>query len=108
MTSTPPARQSVGVRRWLIPLLTLAVLALGSGALEYAHNHQRIGDKLAPAHDESTCFLHSQLRAPMQASVNVPLLVLAGLFVAFLTELAPQPVSRRFNLRLDCRGPPAC
>ena len=96
------------MRRWLIPLLTLAVLALGSGALEYAHNHQHAGDGSAPTHNDSTCFLHGQLRAPMQASVSVPLLVLAGLLVAFLTEFTPQPVSRRFNLRLDCRGPPAC
>ena len=106
MTAAPVARQSEVVRRLLVTVLALALLALGTGALQYAHNHEH-ADHATP-HDESTCFLHAQLQAPLISAANVPLLILAGLFVAFLTLLTSQPVSHRPLLSLDCRGPPAC
>ena len=107
LTPAPAARQSDVVRRVLVTILTLALLALGTGALEYAHNHEH-ADHHADPHDESTCFLHAQLQSPLVSAANVPLLILAGLFVAFLTLLPSQPVSHRPLLSLDCRGPPAC
>jgi hypothetical protein len=104
-------------------LLLLAFGALGTGALEYLHNaeHRREDAREAaaavaagrpvkpqPLHDESNCDLHAQLHVPLLAAGWVPLLVCLGLFVAFLTLLAPPLVSQRPLLRLDCRGPPAC
>lgn len=116
-----------------IPILLFACFAaLGSGLLRYAHDavHARQdareearlvatrGDAPstpapvpAPAprhHDETNCDLHAQLNAPLMHATAVPLLVFLGLFVAFLTLLAPPLVTQRVITRLDCRGPPAC
>ena len=93
-------------------ILIALFLALGSGALEYAHNleHAREDARVkAPEkqHDESNCVFHAQLHAPLLAAAWVPLLVCLGLFVAFLTLLAEQPIPHRPITRLDCRGPPA-
>ena len=65
-------------------------------------------DKQHAPHDESNCEFHAQLHLPLLVTAWVPLLVLAGLFVAFLTLLAASPVSHRFPIRIDCRGPPVC
>jgi hypothetical protein len=104
-------------------LLALAFLALGTGGLEFLHNlehqredarqasialksHQRI--PAAPTHDESNCPIHFQLHLPIFFTAWTPLLVALGLFVAFLTLLAPSLNTQRAYIRLDCRGPPSC
>jgi len=60
-----------------------------------------------PNHDESNCDFHAMLRAPMTADAWAPLLVLAGVFVAFLTLLSEPLAGQGARVRLDCRGPPA-
>ena len=103
-------------------LLITVFLALGTGALEYLHNldHQRSDSQArlaakdglpaqpSPIPDDGNCKIHAQLHQPVSATPWTPLLVFLGLFVAFLTLLAPEPISYRPLLRLDCRGPPAC
>ena len=104
-------------------LLVAVFTALGTGGLEYLHNleHQRSDRRHAnlatkgglPSHpnplpDDNNCKTHAQLHQPVSATGWTPLLVFLGLYVAFLTLLSPEPVSRRPLLRLDCRGPPAC
>jgi hypothetical protein len=98
-------------------LLVATFLALGTGGLQYLHNldHQRVDSRHAnsPSHpgplpDDNNCETHAQLHQPVAAGGWVPLLVFLGLFVAFLTLLAPEPVSYRPLRCLDCRGPPTC
>jgi hypothetical protein len=104
-------------------LLALCFLALGSGTLEFLHNlqHQRedaseaalaaAAGRSIPSHqthDESNCDFHAQLHVPLLAAVWIPLLVLLGAFVAFLTLLARPLAGHRVPLRIDCRGPPLC
>jgi hypothetical protein len=110
------------VLRRLASILLLVTFAfVGTGALRYLHDlgHLREdaaaaardenGRKLpAPLHTEWNCELHALLAAPLIVTSAIPLLILLGLLVAFLTQLAPQPVSARTALRLDCRGPPTC
>jgi hypothetical protein len=111
------------LRRFPSILLVAVFLAIGTGGLEYLHNldHQRLDSQQAdlttkdglPSHpsplpDDNHCKIHAQLHQPVSVTAWTPLLVLLGLFVAFLTLLAPDPVSHRPLLRLDCRGPPAC
>jgi hypothetical protein len=105
-----------------IPLLVV-FLALGTGTLQFLHNldHQhfdahrtaatereRLPSHPAPLPDDNNCATHAQLHQPVSTIAWVPLLVFLGLFVAFLTQLTPDPVSHRSPLALDCRGPPAC
>jgi hypothetical protein len=96
-------------------LLLITFGATGSGALarlhDFAHSHQdhhqgHSHGHDAPAHDETNCDLHAMLRAPVMAGTTVPLLILLGLFAAFLTQLAPRLDGQRVPTRLDCRGPP--
>ena len=107
-------------------VLVVCFAGLGSGWFRHAHDaahatadaaafntgprHGASAPSPAPAdvprHDESNCSLHALLNAPLVHAAAVPLLVLAGVFVAFLSLLAPPPVSRRHFDRLDCRGPP--
>jgi hypothetical protein len=61
---------------------------------------------VAPIHDESNCFVHAQLHIARILVGWVPLLVLLGLFVAFLTLIAVPLISQRQLFRIDCRGPP--
>src|SRR4051812_29863310 len=61
-----------------------------------------------PIHDDSNCSIHRVLHLPTISVGWVPLLVFLGLFVAFLTEIAPPLVSQRLIFRIDCRGPPVC
>ena len=118
------------MRRAVAILLSIAFLVLGTGALEYLHNldhkhedAQRAAAAAAtslshsespahhdhaPLHNDTNCEIHAQLHMPTISAGWVPLLVCLGLFVAFLTLLASEPVSHRPLLRLDCRGPPAC
>lgn len=106
------------VRRCLAILVLAAFCLLGSGALgwvhDLAHAHEdaalagdQPGEPAAPPHhDQTNCVLHALLRAPIAAAAAVPLLVLAGIFVAFLSLVSPQPAARRLPVRIDCRGPP--
>jgi hypothetical protein len=111
------------VKRFSAAILILTFLALGSGAMEYLHNLQHSHEDAAlaaearraadprsktPVHDDSNCEVHRQLHLPAISVGWVPLLVFAGIFVAFLSEIAQALVSRAPIFRLDCRGPPAC
>jgi hypothetical protein len=102
-------------------LLLLTFLSLGTGTLEYLHDLQheyedhlvelaalKQGKKspVAPIHDESNCFVHAQLHIATLPTGCVPLLILLGLLVAFLTLITSPLVSRRQLFRIDCRGPP--
>src|SRR5436190_14210535 len=98
------------VRRFPLLILLFAVLSLGTGALEFVHNleHQR-EDAIAlaaarkagapqqppPVHNDSNCAVHAQLHLPTISIGWVPLLVFFGLFVAFVTLLAPPLVSQQ-------------
>jgi hypothetical protein len=109
------------VRR-LIAILAIAWFgALGTGLVEFAHNAQhamedalaaRMGadrlhpDQTPPHHDDSNCAVHAQLHLPLIATPIVVLLICAGLFVAFVSQLAPVLVLARLPSRIDCRGPP--
>ena len=117
------------MRRAVAILLSIAFLALGTGALEYLHNldhkhedAQRAAAAAAtslshsespahhdhaPLHDDTNCETHAQLHMPTISAGWVPLLVCLGLFVAFLTQLADWPTLPKLLSRLDCRGPPA-
>jgi hypothetical protein len=107
------------VRHWTATLLALAVLVLGTGAAEHVHNlaharedaaaaaaHHR-DDHHAPLHDEHNCAVHAQLHAPLLGPDVLPLLIAAGLFVAFVTQLAPRLTPQLVPARIRCRGPPA-
>jgi hypothetical protein len=104
------------VRKLCAIFVLLSFFALGSGALEYLHNLNHAHDDArtahtsdeVPFHSESNCFIHAKLHLPTVAVGWVPLLVFLGIFVAFVTELAPALVSQRALIRIDCRGPPAC
>ena len=112
-------------------LLILCYVALGSGALRFAHDAQHAREDAAaaaacsepaaggehhsrdphrhhPHHDESNCGTHALLGAPLLAATAVPVLVSLGLLVAFLTLLSPPVARLRLPARIDCRGPPLC
>jgi hypothetical protein len=101
-------------RIWSL-LLLLGVLGFGTGLsgylhrLEHSHDHasSREHGQLPTHHDESACAICANVHAPLIAAAWVPLLVSAGLLVAFLTQLAQPLVSQLLLLRIDCRGPPA-
>jgi hypothetical protein len=101
--------------------MVLCYTALGSGAVEHWHNLQHAAEDAvvlsaareagmpldhAPVHDESNCELHSQLHLSAMAVAWVPLLIFLGLFVAFLTLLAPRMVAQQVAFASFCRGPP--
>jgi hypothetical protein len=109
------------VKRVAPIFLLLFFLALGTGTLEFLHNleHQRedareaaeakaagLPESPGVPHDDSNCEIHAQLHVPLMAAAWVPLLVLLGLFVAFLTLLAPAMVEQGVPSCLGCRGPP--
>ena len=108
------------MKRLAAILLLLSVAALGSGALRYLHErshaasdaHCHHGDAPrpwdhAPVHDPATCFVHAMLKLPMLGGTgHVPVLVLFGAFIAFLTSLPAPVLCRRPVLLLDSRGPP--
>lgn len=106
------------MRRLPSILLLLCFLALGTGLALYLHDlqHDRAdaaavtGSKRshhAPIHDENNCQFHAALRAPALSQGWTPLLISLGLFVGFLTLLAPPLLSQQRWARIDCRGPPA-
>ncbi len=111
------------VRRLPSLILLPVFLALGSGAVAYLHEraHQAedaaqaqankdagLPDQEPPHHDESNCDFHAQLHIPLASVAWVPLLILLGLFVAFLTLISHPLVAKRLPARIDCRGPPVC
>ena len=102
-------------------LLLLTFLSVGTGFMEYLHDLQheyedhleelaalKQGKKapVAPIHDESNCFVHAQLHIARLPVAWVPLLILLGIFVEFLTQIAVPLISQRQLFRIDCRGPP--
>ena len=111
----------IRVRRLPAIVLAFCFLLLGTGTLEYLHNldHAREDAKEAaiakaaglpvheaPEHDETNCPVHAQLHMPTLPVAWVPLLIFIGLFVAFLTMLAPTIALQPAFARIDCRGPP--
>ena len=106
------------VQRLVTTFLLLTFAAIGSGSLHRVHALAHEQEDAAagaahhedqtpgPAHDESNCQIHLMLGAPIISAGWVPLLVVLGVFVAFLSQL-PTHVVRQFALvRIDCRGPP--
>src|SRR3954468_7366705 len=92
----------VSVPRITAAILVMAYLALGSGAVERWHNAQHAAEDArvvaaareagapvpqTPFHDDVNCVTHSQIHLSGLAVAWVPLLILLGLFVAFLTLL---------------------
>lgn len=101
-------------------LLLLCFLVVGSGLVGHLHDlhhdHEdavvakadgRSPSGLPPVHDQNNCQVHALIHGPALAQGWVPLLVLLGLLVAFLTMLAPPLASQHALKRIDCRGPPA-
>ena len=110
------------MRRFAAIALLLCFAALGTGTVEYLHNQQHAREDAAAAvaakaaglpepshstHDETNCEFHAQLHLPLIAGGWTPLLILLGLFVAFLTLVAPVMPVRIVPSCLVCRGPPA-
>jgi len=111
------------MRRFPAIFLTLVFLMLGTGTLEHLHNLQHACEDAIEAaaakaahqpvqehqeHDENNCAVHAQLHMPTLPVAWVPLLILLGLFVAFLSMLAPRLNPQAQFIRIDCRGPPVC
>lgn len=112
----------VSVPRVTAAILVLAYLALGSGAVERWHNAQHAAEDArvlaaaresgaplpqTPFHNDVNCVTHAQIHLSGLAVAWVPLLILLGLFVAFLSQLPVQlPAADRLFV-LACRGPPA-
>ena len=112
------------------PIVLIACfLALGSGALRFAHDAQHAREDAGVSctegagggephsqghgphhrhHDASNCALHALLGAPLLAATAVPVLVQLGLAAAFLALLSPPAAQLRLPARIDCRGPPSC
>jgi hypothetical protein len=113
------------VRR-IVGILVLAwFFALGSGAVESAHNAQHARDDAtilpsagartawpgdhpaAPVHDDSNCRFHATLHAPLIAAQTAVIAVSIYAAIDRVPPLAPVYVSTRIPTRIDCRGPPA-
>ena len=107
--------------RFAAIITALVFLLLGTGTMEYLHNleHERedaaeaaiakaTGQPVpeAPHHDETNCPVHAQLHMPTLPVAWVPLLIFLGVFVTFLTMLAPALVPQPAFAWIDCRGPP--
>jgi hypothetical protein len=103
-------------------ILIIALLALGSGAVEYLHNldhhpHQvagttscddHSGHDPAPADDKSDCPFHFLLRAPILLTLEAPLLSLDPAPLDTASFIYTPLVSQHTPARIDCRGPPDC
>jgi hypothetical protein len=107
----------VHVRRPPIILLIAAFAALGTGLLEDLHQRTHLMQHAAAAkagtepagHDRGDgdgCELCVSLHLARVSTGWVPVMVCLGVFVAFLTQLAPQWASQRVAVWIDCRGPP--
>jgi hypothetical protein len=109
------------LRRCASLLLMVCFLALGSGYALYLHEQQHAREDAAeaaackaaglpardhPDHDDNNCPVHAQLHMLMVAGTVLPVLLLLGLVVAFLTELLREAPKSHAPLIADCRGPP--
>lgn len=99
--------------RWHASILLLfAFAAVGTGTLDFVHRHlheqrESIADtKSQRHHDENDCEICLMLHAPILSGGYVPVLVSLGLFVAFLTLVAPRLLDQADRIRITCRGPP--
>ena len=103
-------------------ILVLCYLALGTGAVERWHNARHVAEDAAvvssaqkaglptpaiPTHDDNNCVIHSQIHLSTMVVGWVQLLILLGVFVAFLTLLPVKPAGVKPLFALACRGPPA-
>ena len=112
-----PANTEI-VRRLSAIVLLLAFASTGSGLTGHLHlrEHLRPGASLhagaawtsdaTPGHDEGNCAVCMTLHMPALAAGYVPVLVFLGLWVAFLTSVAPRMTPQRSWSSIDCRGPP--
>jgi hypothetical protein len=100
----------------LLAVLLAAISTGGVGYLhELQHHHRDAGSArfagISNSDDddlhEHACALCATLHMPTVPAGYVPVLICLGLFVAFLTQIAPPPVRGRIALPIDCRGPPA-
>ena len=124
LTCLPQLRLlATAVKRFIIPMMVACLLALATGTVEYVHNLQHDREDRAEAaaahaaglpendqprhHDDSNCAFHRQLHVPIAFTPMIPLLILLGILVAFLSLLSPPLVAQRVPGRLTCRGPPA-
>ena len=115
MTATP-RRITRTLRRLPAILLLVVFAALGSGLLEDLHQRTHVLQHAAAKAGTDTarqdrgdgdgCELCANLHVARISTGWVRILVCLGVFVAFLTQLAPQWASQRVALRIDCRGPP--
>jgi hypothetical protein len=105
------------VRRLPAILLLIAFAALGSGLLEGLHLRTHLAQQSAAAetgttgagHDQGDgdgCELCVNLHVGRISAGFVPVMICLGVFVAFLTQLAPRLAPQRVAARIDCRGPP--
>ena len=109
------------LRRSVSLLLLVCFLALGSGYALYLHEQQHAREdaeeaaaaKAAglpapdhPDHDDNNCPVHAQLHMLMVTGTVLPVILLLGLAVVFLTELPAQSPTSHAPLVADCRGPP--
>jgi hypothetical protein len=110
-----PRRITRILRRLSAILLLVAFAALGSGLLEDLHQRThtmqhaaaaKAGTDAAGRDRGDGCELCANLHVARISAGWVPILVCLGVFVAFLTQLAPQWAPQRVVLRIDCRGPP--
>ena len=110
------------VHRIAAAILVLCYIALGSGAVERWHNAQHAAEDAAvvaaavkakvpvpviPTHDDGNCLIHAQIHLSTAVVGWVQLLVLLGVFVAFLTLLPVKVAGVAPLFALACRGPPA-
>ena len=105
----------------IIAIALLAVFAAtGSGWLNYLHLQEHISPRTCAFstlslstptggdHDENNCPTCLTLHVCFAASGYVPLLICLGLLVAFLSLLAPRPITRQALVWIESRGPPVC
>jgi hypothetical protein len=106
------------VRRLPAILLLIAFAALGSGLLEDLHLRTHLAQGAAAVEkgigiasldhaDGDGCELCANLHVGRISGGFVPVMICLGVFVAFLTQLAPRLAPQRVAARIDCRGPPA-
>jgi hypothetical protein len=111
------------VQRSLAIFALIWFAALGTGALEYAHNAEHAREDAAmeaaaqaagvpatpePLHDDSNCAVHLQLHIPLIVVGYLLILARLGLLAAALALVAAALIPRELPVRIDCRGPPAC
>jgi hypothetical protein len=90
------------VKRTLVVILTLCLLAVATGAAGHLHEHEADA-----SHDQQHCVIHATLSSPTITGGWVSLLVTLGLLVTFLIELPRVRPAQHSTFRIDCRGPPA-